>query len=52
MYFVLAYIDAKITKKCKHCIKLELISNFIKLVFKLRMVHENQIFTLFSKIFA
>ena len=28
MYFVLAYNSAKIAKLCKHCAKLELISDF------------------------
>ena len=47
MYFVLTFNRAK----CKHCIKLELISDFIIHVCELRLVNENQISTLFPKIF-
>ena len=55
MYFVIVcyYNGAKIAKQCKHCTKLDLISDFfIKLVFELRLVQENRISTLFPKIFA
>ena len=52
MYFVLAYNRAKIAKQWKHCTKLELIFDFIILVFELRLVHENQISSLFQKKFA
>ena len=51
-YFVLAYNRATIVKQCKHCTKLELIfTNNIIHVFEIRLVHENQISTLFPKIF-
>ena len=49
MYFVLAYNRAKIAKQCT---KLELIFDFIILVFELRLVNENQITSLFPKKFA
>ena len=51
MYFVLAYISAKIAKQCKHYTKLKLIYDFLH-VFDFRLAHENQISILFPKMFA
>ena len=40
MYFALAYNGAKIAKQCKHCTKLELISDFYQTRFELMLVQE------------
>ena len=49
IYFVLAYNHGKIAK---HCTKLELIYDIFIIVFDLRLIKENQIFTFISKIFC